>query len=100
MKTIAGLTMVYLPSTFVATIFSMGFFGFGDGGTGPLMVKRDIWKFAVIAIGLTAVTIVCWVYLNAHGLPGWVRPKTSSKTGEGTTADELPLRAPNNAGKR
>ena len=68
MKTIAGLTMVYLPSTFVATIFSTGFFNVTGSGSG-LIVSAAIWKFIAVAAILTAITISVWVYLNKRGVP-------------------------------
>ncbi|MCJ1250702.1 hypothetical protein MMC30_007930 [Trapelia coarctata] len=52
MKTIASLTMVYLPSTFVATIFSTGFFHAGD------------------SVGM--LTFI-WMYLNKRGVPFFLR---------------------------
>ena len=69
MKTIASLTMIYLPSTFVATIFSTDFFSFGIEGTGKLNVRSDIWKFIVVAAISTTLAILIWVYLNRHGVP-------------------------------
>ena len=69
MKTIASLTMIYLPSTFVATIFSTGFFDFDSNGTGSLKVNVDIWKFLIVAAVLTMLTISIWIYLNKHGVP-------------------------------
>ena len=69
MKTIASLTMVYLPSTFVATVFSTGFFSYGSDELGNLSINFDIWKFIVVAAVLTALTISVWVYLNKHGIP-------------------------------
>lgn len=64
MKTIASLTMVYLPSTFVATIFSTGFFDFGSDGTGDSNVNVDIWKLIIVASVLTTLAISVWIYLN------------------------------------
>lgn len=73
MKTIASLTMVYLPSTFVATIFSTGFFDFGSDGTGDLSVNVDIWKLIIVAAVLTTLTISVWIFLNKHGVPRLLR---------------------------
>lgn len=58
MKTIASLTMIYLPSTFAASIFSTGFFSFDvQDGKGLLNVNVQIWKMFATAIGLSIVTI-------------------------------------------
>ena len=73
MKTIASLTMIYLPSTFVATIFSTGFFDFGSNGTSRLSVNTDIWKLIVVAAVLTIMTVSVWIFLNKHGVPRLLR---------------------------
>ena len=69
MKIIASLTMVFLLSIFVATIFSTGFFNFGSDGTGDLSVNVDVWKFIIVVTMLTTLTISVWIYLNKHGVP-------------------------------
>ncbi|CVL05709.1 uncharacterized protein FPRN_14294 [Fusarium proliferatum] len=58
MKTIAKLTMFYLPLTFVATIFSMGIFNFDfdDGKNGRLVMSSQWWMYIVFAIPLTLGT--------------------------------------------
>ncbi|KAF5689987.1 hypothetical protein FDENT_4146 [Fusarium denticulatum] len=58
MKTIAKLTMFYLPLTFVATIFSMGIFNFDfdNGKNGRLVVSSQWWMYIIFAIPLTLGT--------------------------------------------
>ncbi|KAF5539807.1 hypothetical protein FPHYL_12196 [Fusarium phyllophilum] len=58
MKTIAKLTMFYLPLTFVATIFSMGVFNFDfdNGKNGRLVVSSQWWIYIILAIPLTLGT--------------------------------------------
>ncbi|KAK6522068.1 hypothetical protein TWF281_002637 [Arthrobotrys megalospora] len=54
MKAIAGLTIVFLPATFVSAIFSMSFFDNGEQwGLSP-----KIWIYWVIAIPVTLITVV------------------------------------------
>ncbi|KAK6502261.1 hypothetical protein TWF506_002844 [Arthrobotrys conoides] len=54
MKAIAGLTIVFLPATFVSAIFSMSFFESGEQwGLSPKM-----WIYWVIAIPVTLITII------------------------------------------
>jgi membrane peptidoglycan carboxypeptidase len=82
MKTIAGLTMMYLPTTFIATIFTTGFFDFSEG---DLSIKPDIWKLIVAGGVMTTITIAVWVYLNKRGVPGMLkyfspRPATLAST--------------------
>ncbi|KAK6330945.1 hypothetical protein TWF718_003139 [Orbilia javanica] len=54
MKAIAGLTIVFLPATFVSAIFSMSFFDNGEQwGLSP-----KIWIYWVIAIPVTLITVL------------------------------------------
>ncbi|KAI7763765.1 hypothetical protein LZL87_011622 [Fusarium oxysporum] len=55
MITIAKLTMLYLPSTFVATLFSMGIsnFDFDNGKNGRLVMSSQWWMYIIFAIPLT-----------------------------------------------
>ena len=72
MKTIASLTILYLPSTFVATMFSTTFFTWGSNGN-TLAVRTDIWKLIIIALVFTVLTIFIWSWLNEFGLPPFLR---------------------------
>ncbi|KAF5561707.1 hypothetical protein FNAPI_3536 [Fusarium napiforme] len=58
MITIAKLTMFYLPSTFVATLFSMGIFNFDfdNGKNGRLVMSSQWWMYIIFAIPLTLGT--------------------------------------------
>ncbi|UZP45169.1 hypothetical protein NXS19_012981 [Fusarium pseudograminearum] len=55
MRSIALVTMVFLPGTFFASIFSMGFFNFT--GSGSVIVSRLFWLYVVLAVGFTAITV-------------------------------------------
>lgn len=57
MRRIALVTIVFLPATFMATFFSMGFFEVGDGN---LTVSRWIWLYIVLTVPLTA--LLAWQY--------------------------------------
>lgn len=59
MRSIALLTMVYLPFSSVAAIFSMDLFDWG-AQDGESVVSKYIWVFAVFAVGLTLITIFAW----------------------------------------
>ncbi|KAI1393169.1 uncharacterized protein F4822DRAFT_423632 [Hypoxylon trugodes] len=63
MRSIALLTMVYLPFSSVASIFSMNMFDWSaqDGGS---VVSKYIWVFAVFAVGLSAITLFAWYYIT------------------------------------
>ncbi|TGJ84137.1 hypothetical protein E0Z10_g4623 [Xylaria hypoxylon] len=57
MKTLAFLTALFLPGTFVATIFSTDFFNWQDSG---MVVSGLFWVFWAWAVPLTIVIAVGW----------------------------------------
>ncbi|OHE98217.1 hypothetical protein CORC01_06414 [Colletotrichum orchidophilum] len=59
MRTIALLTMIYLPLSSVAAIFSMDMFNW-EAMDGQSIVSKHIWLFAVLTVGLTLLTIAAW----------------------------------------
>ena len=69
MKTIASLTMVYLPSTFAATVFGTGFFTYQIGDQTIFRVNAQIWRLIVTALVLSFLTVVIWVGINRYGIP-------------------------------
>jgi hypothetical protein len=60
MNTIALLTMVFLPATFVATFFSMGIFQFSGGAEGGLRVAGQWWIYPAVTVPLTVAVVVTW----------------------------------------
>ncbi|TVY74477.1 hypothetical protein Focb16_v004623 [Fusarium oxysporum f. sp. cubense] len=65
MRSIALVTMIFLPGTFFASMFSMGFFEWkADGGT--ISVSRSFWIYVVLATGFTAFTVGAWWYLGVY----------------------------------
>ncbi|KAH6984188.1 hypothetical protein BKA56DRAFT_580639 [Ilyonectria sp. MPI-CAGE-AT-0026] len=63
MRSIALLTMIYLPVSAIAAIFSMGIFDWSPN-SGPV-VSKYIWIFVVLSVGLTVVTVLAW-YFATH----------------------------------
>jgi hypothetical protein len=64
MKTIAILGIVFLPPTFVASLFSMDMFNweFTDNKErSSLAVSSSIWIYFVVAVPLTIVTLIAWL---------------------------------------
>ncbi|KAL8855913.1 MAG: hypothetical protein Q9178_007479 [Gyalolechia marmorata] len=59
MKAIAVLTMVFLPSTTIATIFSMGPFWSNESGS-TFSVSSEFWLYWAVTLPLTAVVMVVW----------------------------------------
>lgn len=65
MKTISILGIIYLPGTFVATLFSMDTFGWGgdnDEKPSSLKISPDVWIYWVTAVPLTVITFLVWIW--------------------------------------
>ncbi|KAK7966582.1 uncharacterized protein PG986_000859 [Apiospora aurea] len=58
MRSIAVLTMAFLPGTFVATVFSMTFFDWQ--GSAESILSPYIWIFVAVTFALTALTLAIW----------------------------------------
>ncbi|PNY27947.1 Uncharacterized protein TCAP_02130 [Tolypocladium capitatum] len=58
MKTISLMGALFLPGTYLASVFSMSFFNFQGGGN-P-MVAAQLWIYFVVAIPLTAAIVGFW----------------------------------------
>ncbi|RXG41518.1 hypothetical protein VDGE_30810 [Verticillium dahliae] len=65
MRSISLITMIFLPGTFLATIFSMTFFDWGDG-TGKARVSGMIWIYFALAFGFTVVTLGSWYFWTSR----------------------------------
>ena len=57
MKTIASLTMLFLPGTYISTIFGMSFFTFSDTG---LTVTGQWWIYVAVTVPTTITLFVIW----------------------------------------
>jgi Mg2+ and Co2+ transporter CorA len=60
MKTIAFVTLTFLPPTFICAIFSMSFFEFG--GDSEWTMSSKFWIYWVFAIPTTLLTTLVWTY--------------------------------------
>ena len=62
MKTIATLTMLYLPATFVSSLFGTNFFALSTNGRGnPVFVVSELWwMYLVSAVPLTLLNLFVW----------------------------------------
>ncbi|KAI1496085.1 hypothetical protein F5X99DRAFT_401464 [Biscogniauxia marginata] len=58
MKTLTFLGSIFLPGTFVSSLFSMSFFDFS--GDRPGTVSRSLWVYFVITVPLTIVIVGFW----------------------------------------
>ena len=68
MKTIAVLTMFFLPATFISSLLGTNLFVLdtsGHDGKGKLIVSELWWIYLVSAVPLTLFTLlVWWLYLQ------------------------------------
>jgi len=73
MKTLSLLGAIFLPATYLASVFSMTFFNFQDqdndnnnnssnniNGSPDHIVSRYLWIYFVISIPLTVVIVLFW----------------------------------------
>ncbi|KAF2120362.1 hypothetical protein BDV96DRAFT_567110 [Lophiotrema nucula] len=62
MRSIALVTMIFLPGTFFASMFSMTFFNWSNEPGSP-MVSTYLWIYVLITVVFTALTIGLWYYI-------------------------------------
>ncbi|KAI9925110.1 hypothetical protein AWENTII_006762 [Aspergillus wentii] len=61
MKTIALVSLIYLPATFVSGLFGMNFFNLSDDNGQQLWIMSDnFWLYWAITIPLTILTVIIW----------------------------------------
>lgn len=60
MRVIAIVTLIFLPGTFVATLFSTSFWDFSPANEGP-MVSKWVWMYWVVTAILTISVIGIWM---------------------------------------
>ncbi|KAF1850800.1 uncharacterized protein K460DRAFT_412448 [Cucurbitaria berberidis CBS 394.84] len=65
MRSISLVTMVFLPGTFFASIFSMSFFNW-FGSEGKSRISSSVWIYVVITVLFTGVTIGLWYFFVIH----------------------------------
>lgn len=88
MKTLAFVTLTFLPPTFICAVFSMSFFHYDDGS--GWAVSNKIWIYWVIAVPTTIATALVWNYWNKlfpgdpEGLPYKRAAKSLPKYNEGS----------------
>ena len=60
MKTLAAVTVIFLPSTYVAALFSMPLFQWGTETAGDTLVSKYFWIYWAVSIPLTILTLSLW----------------------------------------
>ncbi|KAK4185072.1 hypothetical protein QBC35DRAFT_504581 [Podospora australis] len=69
MRSIAFLTMIFLPATFLASLFSMTFFNW-DASEGEHVVSPLLWIYFALAVGITLIVVGCWyLFTRRRKLP-------------------------------
>ena len=71
MRTIAALTMVFLPGAYISGLFGMAFFNLTDNG--DFVVSQTVWIYVVITVQLTLMTFALWL--------AWERPNDTPRMG-------------------
>ncbi|KAI1145058.1 hypothetical protein F4825DRAFT_444849 [Nemania diffusa] len=69
MRSIAFVTMVFLPGTFFAGVFSMTFFDWSNDGGKPA-VSGYLWIYLVVTLFFTLITVGLWYYFNIYRRAG------------------------------
>jgi hypothetical protein len=59
MRVIAAVTLLFLPGTFVATLFSASFWDFIPGNQG-FKVSSYIWLYWLVTASVTAAVLFIW----------------------------------------
>ncbi|GAQ09477.1 hypothetical protein ALT_6798 [Aspergillus lentulus] len=77
MKTVAFVSMVYLPGTFISGLFGTNFFNLSnDGGAKSWIMSGNFWLYWVITLPLTLATVLVWA--SWHYFPHYY-PRMSRK---------------------
>jgi len=59
LKTLAFVTFIFLPPTFISSIFSMTFFNYDNG---VFSVAGEIWIYWAFAIPTTLISTIVWQF--------------------------------------
>ncbi|KAI0445830.1 hypothetical protein F4803DRAFT_109633 [Xylaria telfairii] len=79
MKSIAFVTLTFLPPTFVSAIFSMSFFNYSaDSGWS---MSEKFWLYWVFAVPITLLTVVAWYFLWQSSGPPLSKDEPERPTG-------------------
>ncbi|KAL4751026.1 hypothetical protein BDW72DRAFT_174556 [Aspergillus terricola var. indicus] len=60
MKTVAVVSMVYLPGTFVSGLFGTNFFSFQADPGNTWLMADEFWLYWAVTLPLTLATVVIW----------------------------------------
>lgn len=60
MKSLSLLGAIFLPASYLASVFGMDFFNFDGNGDPPPVISPLIWVYFVITVPITLVILVIW----------------------------------------
>ncbi|OCL04849.1 hypothetical protein AOQ84DRAFT_109095 [Glonium stellatum] len=63
-RVVTLVTLVYLPFSFMASVFGMNFFRMGNGNN--IVISPEFWIYIVISIPITIATMMCWRWWKAR----------------------------------
>ncbi|KPM42749.1 hypothetical protein AK830_g3773 [Neonectria ditissima] len=82
MKTLSLMGALFLPGTYLASVFSMTFFNFEDGACSPYshvplstnalragaspVVSVQVWIYFAVTIPVTALIVGAWLWIDKH----------------------------------
>ncbi|KAM0562190.1 hypothetical protein ACHAPJ_002635 [Fusarium lateritium] len=62
MKTLSLMGALFLPGTYLASVFSMTFFDFGKDADPVISV--ELWVYFAITVPVTALIVGCWMFID------------------------------------
>ncbi|KAM0343276.1 hypothetical protein ACHAPU_008726 [Fusarium lateritium] len=62
MKTLSLMGALFLPGTYLASVFSMTFFDFGQDADPVISV--ELWVYFAITVPVTALIVGCWMFID------------------------------------
>lgn len=62
MKTLTLLGAIFLPGTYLASVFSMTFFDFASDA--DPVISPDLWVYFAMTIPLTGLIVGSWIFFN------------------------------------
>ncbi|MCJ1371249.1 hypothetical protein MMC20_002464 [Loxospora ochrophaea] len=93
MRSIAVLTMVFLPGTAVATIFSMPFFQVQNGQGQSGLVANQFWIYWAVTVPLTFVVLLVWIIWIRWSQYLHAQQDAAARSGKENNPEELNPRA-------
>jgi Mg2+ and Co2+ transporter CorA len=82
MRIIAAVTLVFLPPTFMATMFGSNLFQFIPSTSTNTVVSKWIWLYAVLTVTITAMVLIGWWQFSKRQ---WQRRDALDRTSSATT---------------